>query len=60
MLHAGSLTAALHAKGSTDAGYRIPVLREPPYASSTPPELVSDFGGRPSFLCFIFFVLVAS
>lgn len=43
----------------TEAGYRIAVLSEPPYASNTPPELVADFGKRSSFLCFIFFVLVA-
>lgn len=44
----------------TDAGFRLAVLSEPPYALTTPHELVSDFGERSSFLSFIFFVLEAS
>ena len=52
-LHA--MTAAF-----TDAGFRLTVISEPPYASDTPSELVSDLGDRSSFLCFIFFVLEVS
>jgi ubiquinone/menaquinone biosynthesis C-methylase UbiE len=44
----------------TDAGFRLAVLSEPPYASYTPRELISDLGERSSFLCFIFFVLEVS
>ncbi len=44
----------------TDAGFRLAVLSEPPYASDTPRELISDLGERSSFLCFVFFVLEVS
>lgn len=43
----------------TAAGFRIAALAEPPYASDTPPDLVTDMNGRTAFLCFIFFVLEA-
>jgi SAM-dependent methyltransferase len=44
----------------TDAGFRISVLAEPPWAPGTPPDLVADFAGRTAFLCFLFFVLEAA
>ncbi|MDR7254352.1 SAM-dependent methyltransferase [Nocardioides sp. BE266] len=44
----------------TDAGFRISVVSEPPYAPDTPRELLPDgIGDRTSFLCFLFFVLEA-
>jgi SAM-dependent methyltransferase len=47
----------------TTAGFRIAVISEPPPAPDTPPEMLADFVSESnptgSFLCFLFFVLVA-
>jgi ubiquinone/menaquinone biosynthesis C-methylase UbiE len=43
-----------------DAGFRIAVVSEPPFAVDTPRDLVPPhIGDRTSFLCFLFFVLEA-
>ena len=44
----------------TEAGFRISILSEPPYATDTPRELLPpNLGDRTAFVCFIFFVLEA-
>lgn len=44
----------------TDAGFRICVVSEPPYAADTPRELLPPgLGDRTAFVCFLFFVLEA-
>ncbi len=52
----------LHAMSDafTEAGFRISVISEPPFAPDTPRELLPpDLGDRTAFICFIFFVLEA-
>jgi hypothetical protein len=45
----------------TAAAFRIAVISEPPAAPDTPLELFPpDFGGRKTFLAYLFFVLEAS
>lgn len=44
----------------TEAGFRICVVSEPPYAADTPRDLLpTDLGDRTAFVCFLFFVLQA-
>lgn len=44
----------------TQAGFRISVVSEPPFATDAPRELLPpDLGDRTSFVCFLFFVLDA-
>ncbi|WP_052589606.1 class I SAM-dependent methyltransferase [Luteipulveratus mongoliensis] len=44
----------------TEAGFRISVVSEPPYATNVPRELLPpDLGDRSAFVCFLFFVLEA-
>ncbi len=52
----------LHAMADafTEAGFRIAVISEPPFAADTPRELLPPgLGDRTAFICFIFFVLEA-
>jgi len=45
----------------TEAGFRISVVSEPPFAADTPREVLPPtIGDLTAFLCFIFFVLEAS
>lgn len=44
----------------TQAGFRISVVSEPPFATDAPRELLPpDLGDRTSFVCSLFFVLDA-
>lgn len=44
----------------TEAGFRIAMVSEPPYAPDTPAELLSPkLAARTAFVCFLFFVLEA-
>jgi len=52
----------LHAMSDafTEAGFRISVISEPPFAADTPRDLLPpDMRDRTAFLCFLFFVLEA-
>ena len=52
----------LHAMSDafTEAGFRISVVSEPPYAADTPRDLLPPkLGDRTAFVCFLFFVLEA-
>lgn len=52
----------LHAMtdGFTEAGFRIRVVSEPPYATDTPRELLPpELSDRSALVCFLFFVLEA-
>ncbi|MGW4501083.1 class I SAM-dependent methyltransferase [Micromonospora sp. NPDC004336] len=52
----------LHAMSDafTEAGFRIAVISEPPFAPDTPRELLPpELGDRKAFICFLFFVLEA-
>jgi SAM-dependent methyltransferase len=42
----------------TEAGFRIQVVSEPPWAPDTPAELLPpNLGDRTAFICFLFFAL---
>lgn len=44
----------------TEAGFRIAVVRGPPFSADAPTEVrPPNLGDRTAFLCFLFFVLEA-